>query len=205
MRAVGLAVEPHLLQEVDRARGGGIRAEGDVDPGLQHLLDLAGDVEHEDVGRGAPGHVRAGASDLLDVLVREADAVDQDRVLVEAAQLLQDLDPALRLLVEALLQVRDEGEVALLCARVLDLDPVAPLQVEGGALVGEGVVADDAHGQARDERLVPLVREMIVGRDDAGEDVLVRAEEVALLHARLCALHLDDVGVRAGPCPSTTS
>ncbi len=79
-------------------------------------------------------------------------------------------------------------------ALVLDLDAVAPLQVEGGALVGQGVGADQPHGQAREERLVPLVREVVVGGHDAREEVLVRAEQVAVLRRDLRPLDLEQVG-----------
>ncbi len=125
-RAVDVPGKPHLLQEVHGSGGGGIGADGHVDSRLQHLLHLAGDVEHEDVGGGAPRHVRARRADLLDVLVRESDAVDQHRMVVEAAQLLQDLDAPLGLLVESLLQVRDEGKVVLDRARVLYLESRPP-------------------------------------------------------------------------------
>ena len=58
----------------------------------------------------------------------------------------------------------------------------------------KSVIPDDAHWQAGDEWLVPFVREMIICRDNSGEEVLVRAEEVPLFHACLGALHLDDDG-----------
>jgi hypothetical protein len=99
----------------------------------------------------------------------------------EASEPLEDADAVLALGVEPLLEVGDERPVEASRALVLDLDALAPLQVERGALVGQGVVADQPHGHARDERFVELVPEVVVRRDDAGKDVLVGAELVAVL------------------------
>ena len=163
---------------------GRVRAEGDVDARTEQFAYLAGEVEHEVVRGRAPGHARPRPLHLLDVLLREADAVDQEVALVEGLRPLQYAYAVHALGVEAFFEVGDEGPTALHRRIVLDLDSLSPFQVEGGALVGEAVFPDDADGQAVEVGVVELVGEMVVDGADAGEQVLVGAEQVHLSRRR---------------------
>jgi hypothetical protein len=157
---------------------GGICSNTDI-----HTLpeDLAGYVKHEHVGSGTPNHVSPRPLNFSDIFVGEADTVDQYGMVIQTAGLHQHLHSPLGFRIESFLQMGNEGMASLQRSPMFNTNPIPPLQIEGGTLMGKGILPNDPDGKFIQEGFIELMGEMVVHGADPGDKVLVGSQKVRIL------------------------